>query len=426
VSKPLNHTTSDRSVAEQEIRALVGRLEDADKTSRASVNLVPSENRVSPLVARSMGLDFNNRYFFNDELTAEGWFYRGGEDVGDIQSRLGTAALSRLARAEHVNVRPVSGMTAMLVILLGLGGPAGSTVVSVDPASGGHYATAALIERIGRRSRVVGQHAGHIDLAALREVLTAERVPLVYLDLQNTVHELDVREVVQVVRECSPHTRVHVDCSHTLGLVLGEAHANPLDAGADSMGGSTHKSFPGPQKGVLFTREADVAEQLRAAQYHSISSHHFASTLGLSIAAAEFEVFGRAYAAQVLKNAEALGAALDQLGFELIREGSVITRSHQLWLSLGTDQQVNDFSAALAAAGVRANVLPEIPGSGGHLAMRLGVNEITFEGADQQSMAELADIFALVRDGHIDQATKMREALREGFDAPYFFSGHQG
>lgn len=369
-----------------------------------------------------MGLDFYNRYFFNDDLAPEGWFYRGGEGVGDIQSRFGTAALSRLARAEHVNVRPISGMTAMLVILLGLGGPQGSTVVSVDPAHGGHYATAALIERIGRRSRVIGQHAGHIDLAALRDVLTTERVPLVYLDLQNTLHELDVREVVEVVHEYSPHTRVHVDCSHTLGLILGQAHANPLDAGADSMGGSTHKSFPGPQKGVLFTRDAQVAEELRAAQYHSISSHHFAGTLGLAIAAAEFEVFGRAYAAQVLKNAEVLGAALDQLGFEMIREDSVITRTHQLWLSIGTDQQVNDFSAALATAGIRANVLPEIPGAEGHLAMRLGVNEITFEGADEQSMAELAEIFALVRDGQIGQAVKMREALREGFGAPHFFS----
>ncbi|MET7869440.1 hypothetical protein [Streptomyces cyaneofuscatus] len=408
------------AVAEREIFGLVERLEAADEINNASINLVPSENRISPMVARSMRLDFYNRYFFNDELTDAGWWYRGGESVGDIQARTGTAALSRLARAEHVNMRPISGMTAMLVVLLGLGGRAGSSVVSVNPLSGGHYATAALIERVGRRSRVVGQHAGRVDTDGLRDVLTTERVPLIYLDLQNTLHELDVREVVNVVRECSPRTRVHVDCSHTLGLILGGAHANPLDSGADSMGGSTHKSFPGPQKGVLFTRDASVADDLRAAQYDSISSHHFAATLGLSIAAAEYEVFGQAYAAQVLKNAQILGAALEERGVEPLREASVITRTHQLWLSIGTDEQVTGFSTALASAGIRANILPDIPGATG-LAMRLGVNEVTFEGADEQSMVELADIFALVRDGQIDQAAKMRESLRQGFGKPYFF-----
>jgi glycine/serine hydroxymethyltransferase len=420
MNETVNRNVPSSSAAEQKIRGLVERLELAHEVNRASINLVPSENRISPLVERSMRLDFYNRYFFNDDLAAEGWWYRGGESVGDIQSRTGTAALARLAGAEHVNVRPVSGMTAMLVVLLGLGGPAGSAVVSVEAVSGGHYATAALIERIGRKSRAVGQHAGHIDTDALRKVLTGEDVPLVYLDLQNTLHELDVRQVVDVVREYSPGTRVHVDCSHTLGLILGGAHANPLDAGADSMGGSTHKSFPGPQKGVLFTRDAQVAEDLRGAQYHSISSHHFAATLGLSVAAAEYEVFGQAYAAQVLRNAEALGTALERLGFEPIKERSVITRTHQLWLSIGTDEQVTEFSATLALAGIRANLLPDIPGATG-LAMRLGVNEITFEGADDQSMAELADIFALVRDGHIDQAVKMRVDLRRGFGEPYYF-----
>lgn len=419
MEETVNRNVPPSPTAKQEIYGLVERLERAHEVNRAAINLVPSENRISPLVERSMRLDFYNRYFFNDDLSADFWWYRGGESVGDIQSS-GTAALARLAGADHVNVRPVSGMTAMLVVLLGLGGSAGSPVVSVAAASGGHYATAALLERIGRQSRAIGQHAGHIDTDALRKVLTSEEVPLVYLDLQNTLHELDVRQVVDVVRECSPGTRVHVDCSHTLGLILGGAHANPLDAGADSMGGSTHKSFPGPQKGVLFTRDAQVAEDLRGAQYHSISSHHFAATLGLSVAAAEYEVFGQAYAAKVLRNAQALGTALERHGFEPIKERSVITRTHQLWLSVGTDEQATDFSAALASAGLRANLLPDIPGATG-LAMRLGVNEVTFEGADEQSMAELADIFALVRDGHIDQAVKMREALKYGFGEPYYF-----
>jgi glycine/serine hydroxymethyltransferase len=376
---------------------------------------------MSPLASQPLRQDFYNRYFFNDDLNDQSWFFPGGRGVADVEARTGVAALTRLGAAKHVNLRPVSGMTAMLMVLLGLGGAGGSTVVSIDPATGGHYATAALVERLGRQSRVVPQQRGCVDLNLLRKELTGGPVALVYLDLQNCLHRLDVDAVVSTVREHSPTTRVHVDCSHTLGLILGGAHPNPLDAGADSMGGSTHKSFPGPHKGVLFTRSDDGARLLKEAQFHLISSHHFAETLALSLAAAEFEIFGREYARNVVPNAVALAQALQEHGFRLLTEGPELTQTHQVWATVGTPEETMDFAEGLAEAGVLVNVIPDLPGADGH-ALRLGINEITFDGGSVESMRGLADVFSAVRDGRRHEARRLHDAVRDGLGRPHYLT----
>ncbi|MBP2471453.1 glycine hydroxymethyltransferase [Crossiella equi] len=398
---------------------LASRVRAEDGRNADVLNLVPSENRPSPLARSVLGADFGNRYFFNDELAEDFWQYRGAEPVGDIETAVTKPALARLARAEHVNVRPVSGMSAMTIALLGLAERPGSAVVCVAEDTGGHYATGSLIGRLGRTPVPVRVERGQVDVAGLRRALSEHPVALVYLDLQNSLWELDVARVVEQVRAHGGDTRVHVDCSHTLGLVLGGAHTNPLDAGADSLGGSTHKSFPGPHKGVLMTRDDEVAARLRAAQFHLISTHHLAHTLSLGLAAAEFEHFGAGYAHQVLVNSRAFGTRLAELGFDLVPHPGV-TDTHQVWVRLGTDERVRAFSDGLAAAGVRVNMIPGLPGATG-LALRLGVSELTFRGARAESFEQLATAFAHVRDGRPAHAASVRREVLASLGTPFHF-----
>ncbi|MFI7633013.1 DegT/DnrJ/EryC1/StrS family aminotransferase [Nonomuraea sp. NPDC049400] len=403
------------------VRRVLDRLRTEAQVSRDMINLVPSENRLSPTASAPLRYDFYNRYFFNPTLDSRQWFFRGAQGVGDIETTVAVPVLRQLARAQHVNVRPISGMSAMTLVLLALGGSTGESVISIKQSCGGHYATSSMIARVGRRPLTVGQEQGRIAPDELRALLKEHQPSLVYLDLQNSLSEIDVASVVEIVREISPRTRVHADVSHTLGLVLGGAHRNPLDDGADTMGGSTHKTFPGPQKGVLFTRDDELAEQIRQAQFEMISSHHFADTLALALAAVEFETFGVKYAAQVIHNARLLGSKLIDAGFDVVKGTPEITDCHQVWVACGSDFDAMDFADGLAEAGVRVNVSAELPRFDGRFALRLGLSEITFEGGHDHSVAQLADIFAMVRGGRIQEARTLCASLRDGLGTPYYF-----
>ncbi|WP_406414799.1 hypothetical protein [Streptomyces sp. NBC_01614] len=399
------------------------RLRDGHNRSREALSLVPSENRLSPLAQLPLQLDFHNRYFFNEDHDPDFWQFRGGESIADIETDVAHSSLSALSDAPFVNLRPVSGLSAMIVAISGMGGDPGSTIVCIEPASGGHHASAGVIERFGFVPATVSVEAGAVDIDGLRKILSSQHVSLLYLDLANSLHLLDVGAVAACLAEHSPHTLLHIDASHTLGLILGGQAPNPLDLGATSFGGSTHKTFPGPHKGVLFTRLPHVRGLIKDAQRILVSSHHFAATLALGLAAREFQHFGPAYARQVVANAKRLGAELTERGFDVARCTDGFTDNHMLWVDVGDHAATNKLAGALAEAGIRANVQTEneMPNVSGPV-FRLGTNEVTFEGASETSMALIAEAFAAARDGAVDRAAKNRSQARQSFESPYFFA----
>jgi glycine hydroxymethyltransferase len=402
------------------LRVAVDQIARAETAARRAVNLVPSENKLSPLARTPLMTDLYHRYFFNDRLDESFWQFRGGQEAATLETDLARDNLRMLAKSSFVNVRPISGMSAMLITMSGLGGPPGRTVVSIAPETGGHYATTSVAARLGFVSRTVPVRHGVVNPRELSVVLRDEPA-LVYLDLQNSRHELAVAPIVEQVRSESPRSSVHVDCSHTLGLVLGGALDNPLDAGADSMGGSTHKTFPGPHKGVLFTRQASVHQRLVDAQFQLLSSHHFAETIALGLAAAEFRHFGPGYAARLVSNAHRLGADLLDQDFDVIHEEGHITSTHQVWVRVGDAAATDRFSATLYEAGIRVNVQVDLPDTPGPV-LRLGLNEVAFDGATAESTRLLASAFVHARDG---RTAALHEAVRQlpaTYSSPFYYT----
>lgn len=380
------------------IRELIDLIRAGQARADAAVNLVPSENRLSPLARLPLDTDYHNRYFFNQTFDPGFWQFRGGQDVARVETEA-TACLGRLARASHVNTRPISGMSAMMMAIAGLGGKPGGTIVSIDASAGGHYATADVSRRLGLEALTVPAARGRVDGQELGRVLRDHQPELVYLDLQNSRHDLDVRQVADLIAVVSPGTLLHVDCSHTMGLVLGGALRNPLDEGADTMGGSTHKSFPGPHKGVLFTRSSELHERMVEAQMTMLSSHHFAGTLALGLAAFEFGHFGHAYAEQVVRNAQLFSKLLTADGFQVVvDEDGHSTSTHQVWVKIGDAEQTDFLSKALYDHGIRVNVQVDLPGVPGPV-FRLGLSELTFLGARESALQALATEFGNARAG---------------------------
>lgn len=392
------------------------------------LNLVPSENAVSTLAKLPLLLDVYHRYFFNVSEAGDGWNFRGSQDVAALETRLTLPLLRELTTARFVNARPLSGLSGMAMVLSALGGGRGARVLTVDEQQGGHYATRSLAARLGLETSTMGGPDAHtIDYDGVATLLRQGRPNLVYVDQSNCLFPLDVERLVAVTRRTAPDTLVHVDCSHWLGLVLGGALPNPLALGADSFGGSTHKTFPGPHKAIVATNREDLAQRFYQAQYEMISSHHFGATIGLGIALLEFKECGGArYAATVVSNAQALGRALHARGLDVVAAERGFTGGHQLWIrSSSSALDAHEASDRLYRAGLRVNALPNLPGIP-EPALRVGIQEGTYLGLVPEDMPELADIFADAMLGlraARELALDLR-ALRHRRQPPFQFATH--
>ncbi|MFD5824370.1 hypothetical protein [Lentzea sp. NPDC060358] len=370
---------------------LAGHEERAHRT----LNLVPSENVLSGLAKVPLVLDSYHRYFFNESGAPDRWTFRGAQGLRDIEMKVTIPLLQRLGKASHVSVRPLSGLNGMTLALGTLGGPPGSTVVTIGPGNGGHYATPSVAARLGLRVEFLTGPTPHdIDWEAATVLLRRVRPTLVYVDQSHCLFPVDVAELVRTVRAASPETVVHVDASHWMGFVLGGVHPNPLDLGADSFGGSTHKTFPGPQKAVLLTNDPGIDARIRETQDYLISSHHLAAVISLGIALLEFAEFGPGYAAAILANTKDFAAALSERGLTLAAADRGYTAGHQLWLDTESDGVPAPLASdRLAAAGLVVNYMEGLPGFPGR-GVRIGLNEATYHGLSGVDVPELADVFA--------------------------------
>jgi len=369
-------------------------LEQHERQAAHVLNMVPAENSMSTVAKLPMLLDVYHRYLFNVAEAPDEWNFRGAQGVARLEAQA-LALLRELTGAEYVNLRPLSGLHGMTLVLSALGNGPGSTVLSVAPEQGGHYATASLAARLGLRTYfMTGPDAHTIDFEHLANALLEHRPALVYIDQSNCLFPLDVRKLSEVVHLTAPGTLVHVDCSHWMGLVLGRQMPNPLEVGADSFGGSTHKSFPGPQKAIFATHREDLSKRFYQAQYEMISSHHLAGAISLGLALLEFKQRGGLqYAATMVENTLEFGRQLHARKVPVVATDRGFSAGHQLWIRTAL-MGVDAFQASerLYRVGIRVNAFPGLPGIP-EPVLRIGLNEATYLGLLPEDMATLAETF---------------------------------
>ena len=408
------------------INELLQILLSNEKKSKKTINMVPSENFASAFSRLPLLLDLYNRYFFNVDKDPHKWNFRGAQDVADIEAEVAIPLLRELGQAKHVNLRPISGLNCMAMVLRALGGGTGSEILLVSPDQGGHYATKDLAESFGLRVHfITGPDPHTVDWTHLAETLRQNPIKLVYIDQSNCLFPLDAKELVRVVREVSPETIVHLDVSHWMGLVFGKQMDNPLQIGADSYGGSTHKTFPGPQRALFFTNRDDLQDIVKQTQFYMLSSHHFGTVAALALSLMEFkENGGSEYAARVVDNSKLLAATLHACGFDVKGKEYGFTCGHQVWMStnnVGIDSFVA--SERLYQAGIRVNVFDDLPGSQESI-MRLGVNEFTRFGAVHEDVLSLAEIMndAIRQKKSVSELQERVGSLRTKYQHPFTYN----
>ncbi|WP_131738038.1 hypothetical protein [Actinomadura roseirufa] len=387
------------SAAIPDIHDLFATLAEHEGKFNRSFSLVPSENLISPLTRAAFLSDSFSRYFFDEHEVFGRWNFQGGSIVGRIQKEIVTPLLRDLGRAAHVNLHAISGLSGMTLALAAYGGDPGNRVVTVAVANGGHPDTSYVAQKLGYvpLDLPFGDY-DEIDLDALAELVRTRRPSLVYIDHATALRPLPLHDLVTTVREAQTEpVHVHIDSSHVNGLVWGGQLTNPLAAGADTYGGSTHKTFPGPHKAVLFTDSEDTALRLTLTGVNMISHHHPASVVALGISLLEFaHRGGREYAARTIANARAFAAALAARGLAVQgRPDEGYTRTHQVWVKAPPEVNPYEVCERLFAAGLIVNPYNLLPSLGGP-GIRMGVNEATKLGLVEDDMERLAETFAAV------------------------------
>jgi glycine hydroxymethyltransferase len=379
-------------------------LEQHHQLFQSAIPLIASENIPSPAVREALTTDLGNRY-------AEGWpgerVYAGCQYIDQIELICMDLA-QELFHAEFVDVRPISGVIANLIVYTAFAEP-NDLMVALSIPCGGH---------ISMGKKRLGGTAGAV------RGLRIEYFPYSYEKLNIKIEE--TKQMIEtMINEGNPPklamfggsvlpfphpikeladtfhnagTKIIYDAAHVAGLIAGGAFQDPLREGVDIITGSTHKTIPGPQHGIVISQNQH-ADQLKKATFPGlVSNHHPHAMAGLALALAEMLEFGRDYAKQIIHNAQALSRALHNEGFKVLGEKMGFTESHVFWVDVTDYDHGGIIEKELEKANIiiNRNLLPWDIKMGRHFTnpggIRLGTSEVTRLGMKEQEMKEIAQL----------------------------------
>ncbi|MCF3134607.1 serine hydroxymethyltransferase [Streptomyces olivochromogenes] len=350
-----------------------------------SLNLFPIENRLSPRAAAALASDAVNRYPYSETPVAVYGDVTGLNDVYDYCVDL----TKEFYGARHAFVQFLSGLHTMHTVLTAVTPPGGRVMV-LAPEDGGHYATVTICEGFGHQVDFVpfDRQRLEIDHAALAARVAKQPVDVIYLDASTALRFPDAR----ALRAAAPDATICLDASHLLGLLPAAPDTLVLDGGFDSISGSTHKTLPGPQKGLLVTNSDALAEKVGARIPFTASSSHSASVGSLAITLEELLPHRVEYARQIIANARRLAHELVERGFDVAGAHFGHTDTHQVWVHLPEDSTPHAWGRLLTSSDIRTTtvVLPSNARSG----LRLGTQELTRWGMKEDDMAAVAELLA--------------------------------
>ncbi len=360
-----------------------------EKRSKDIIRLVASENLPRLMSRLPYMLDLYARYSFSGEHDdTTGYFPQLNLKEIELKTK---EYMSQLLGAKYVNIRPISGMNAMITAIAALS-KKNRLVLTMGTEGGGHGETKSILQTLGLKGQSIpfNKTNWEIDLTKLSSANWLNQVSLVYLDLCMVLFP----QPIEKLRAILPKDAIIVyDASHVLGLICGEEFQRPLEEGADVLIGSTHKTFPGPHKGIIATNRRLLDLKLDSTSYHFTSHHHIADVACLGLVAENGKDYFLNYAKKTIENAKYLGKLLEEKGINVQFSEKGYTQTHQIWLDIGSAKEVNRVTSSLEELGIILNSL-NIPSLSGSLGIRIGTQEITYNKIDKDGLVLLADVIA--------------------------------
>ena len=387
---------------DSEIMKLI--TEETDR-QRAHIELIASENFVTPQVMEAAGSHLTNKY-------AEGYpgkRYYGGCEVVDKVENIARDRLKEIFGADHANVQPHSGSNANLGVYFSVLEP-GDKVLGMNLSEGGHLTHGSPVNISGTYYNFVAYGVNEetelIDYDKVREIAIKEQPKMIVAGASAYPREIDFAKFKEIADEVGAY--LMVDMAHIAGLVAAGLHQNPVPY-ADFVTTTTHKTLRGPRGGAILCKE-EYAKKIDKSIFPGIQGGPL-----MHIIAAKAVAFGEAlqddfkgYQEQVLKNAKALAEGLKKNGFRLVSGG---TDNHLILIDVRSKGLTGKVAEALLddiGVATNKNTIPNDPESPFITSgIRIGTPAMTTRGMKEEDMMEIAEIMTLALDESND-----RDAIR--------------
>lgn len=371
-----------------------------------TLNLIASENVMSPLARQVYNSDFMHRY-------AEGLpfkrYYQGTGFIDELENEA-NEKMKKIFKANFADVRPVSGAIANLALFSAIASY-GDLLMNVGTSAGAHISH----EKFGDAG-LVGLNIEHfafdeqnysIDVEKTQELIKEKKPKIVTLGGSVIQFPHPVKELAKTAKDVGAW--VMYDAAHVFGLIFSGEFQQPFSEGADIMTTSTHKTFPGPQGGAIIGNVDDeTASKIRRKIFPGIlSNHHLNRIPALLVTMLEMEKYGKEYALQTIKNAKTLAKTMNELGFDVIFSNKGYTASHQFIVDVRKQGGGKLVAENLERNNIilNKNLLSWDKNAQDPSGIRIGTQEMTRYGMKESEMEKIASM--------IDESIKGKNVKRE-------------
>ena len=383
-------TNRPLAASDPAIAALIGKELQRQQTH---LELIASENFASQAVMEAQGSVLTNKY-------AEGLpskrYYGGCEHVDAIEE-LAIERAKELFGAAWANVQPHSGAQANFAVFLALLKP-GDTIMGMDLSHGGHLTHGSPVNVSGKWFNVVqygvDETTQQLNFEAIRKLALEHKPKLIVCGYSAYPRTIDFQAFRAIADEVGAY--LLADMAHIAGLVAAGVHPNPVPV-CDVVTTTTHKTLRGPRGGLILCRDAEFAKQFDKAVFPGSQGgplEHVIAAKAVAFGEALQPSF-KAYAKQVVANAQALAARIKERGIDVVSSG---TDNHIVLLDLrgiGMTGKVADLLVSDVHITANKNTVPFDPQSPFVTSgLRLGTAACTTRGFDEDAFREVADVIA--------------------------------
>jgi glycine hydroxymethyltransferase len=360
-----------------------------------TLELIASENFVSPDVLEAMGSVLTNKY-------AEGYpgkRYYGGCEFVDVVEQAAIERLKQLFGAEYANVQSHSGAQANFAVFFALLQP-GDIVMGMNLSHGGHLTHGSPVSVSGKWFEVVSygvrEDTQLIDYDELEAVALKERPKLIIAGTSAYPRQIDFARFKQIADLVD--AKLMVDMAHIAGLVAAGLHPSPVPY-ADVVTSTTHKTLRGPRGGIILTNDEEIAKKINKSVFPGIQGGplmHIIAAKAVAFNEALQPSFKR-YAGQVIKNASALGETLKSEGASLVSGGTdnhIVLLDLRPWNLTGKEAEK---LLELAGITVNKNTIPYDPETPFVTSgIRMGTAALTTRGMKEDEMVQIGKVIASI------------------------------
>ena len=388
-------------------------VEKEEKRQNEEIELIASENYVSPAVLEAMATVLTNKY-------SEGYsghrYYGGNYNIDSIED-LAIERVKKLFDAEHVNVQPLSGSPANAAVYMAFLNP-GDKVLGLKLDHGGHLSHGHKVNFSGRLYNFVqygvNSETGVIDMDEVRRIALEEKPKMIVAGFSAYSREIDWQKFKDIADEIGAYT--FADIAHIAGLIAAKQLKNPVPI-FDVVSTTTHKTLRGPRGAIIMCKEK-YAKQINSAVFPGMQGGPHDH-----ITAAKAVAFGEAlkpefieYAKQIITNAKAMAAEFINLGYRIISGG---TDNHLMVIDLGNKNLVGKEAELILekiGISVSRSTIPNDPNPPMNPSgIRIGTPAVTTRGMKEKEMKLIVEYIdsAFMNYDSEEKLLEIKQAVKE-------------